>query len=94
MEYIRSVAAGVNDKINAYTQNGARISVTQAAILAAMEYADENKRKENILENIKEQLKTYLDDAAKIKAERDRYKQECDKLSAVIGKKHSDSQTE
>lgn len=79
-EYIRSVAAGVDDKINAYTKNGARITVTQAAILAAMEYADENRRKENILDNIKVQLKTYLDDAAKIKEERDKYKHEYEKL--------------
>ena len=47
-----------------------------------MEYADENSRKESILNNIKDQLKTYLDDAAKIKAERDHYKEAYEKLAA------------
>ena len=76
-----SLASGTQEKIEKYVRESAGVSVTQAAILTAMEYADENRRKENILDNIKEQLKTYLDDAAKIKAERDHYKELYEKLS-------------
>lgn len=79
-DYIGSLAARVDEKIDHYLQSGAGISSTQAAILTAMEYADENRRKENILDSIKEQLKAYLDDAAKIKAERDSYKEQLEKL--------------
>lgn len=79
-EYIRSVAAEAEARINKYTAAANGLSAFQAAVLTAMEYADENKRKENILNNIKEQVKTYLDDAARIKAERDKYKEEYEKL--------------
>lgn len=87
-EYIRSLAANVNDRIEKYTKNGG-VSVTQAAALTAMEFADENTRKENILAGIKDQLKVYLDDAAKIKAERDQYKAEYEKLLAKKSDKKS-----
>ena len=81
-EYIRSLAAGTEEKIMKNVSESAGVSVVQAAILTAMEYADENSRKESILNNIKDQLKTYLDDAAKIKAERDHYKEAYEKLAA------------
>lgn len=84
-EYILSLASGTEEKIEKYVQESAGVSVTQAAILTAMEYADENRRKENILDNIKEQLKSYLDDAAKIKAERDHYKEAYEQLTAKSG---------
>ncbi len=86
-DHIRSIAAAVEDKIEKYTKSSARVSVTQAAILTAMEYADEDSRKETILANIKNQLKGYLDDAAKTKAERDKYKEEYEKLLAETKKK-------
>ena len=88
-EYIRSLAAKVDEKISRYVKDSSGISMTQAATLTAMEYADENRRKENILDNIKEQLKSYLDDAAKTKAERDSYKEKYEQLLAETKKKQS-----
>ncbi len=85
-EFIRSLADETQERISKYTDSG-KVTGYQAAVLTAMEYAEENRRKESILNNIKDQLKSYLDDAARIKAERDRYKEEYDKLLAQTKQK-------
>lgn len=78
-EYIRSIADDTEARIRKYTDN-TNVTGFQAAVLTAMEYAEENRRKESILNNIKDQLRAYLDDAARIKSERDKYKEEYEKL--------------
>ena len=78
-EYIRAIAEDTEARIAKYTEGG-KVTGFQAAVLTAMEFAEENRRKESILGNIKEQLKSYLDDAARIKSERDKYKEEYEKL--------------
>ncbi|MBQ6020894.1 MAG: cell division protein ZapA [Clostridia bacterium] len=78
-EYIRSIAADTEARIRRY-HDGGKVTGFQAAVLTAMEFAEENRRKETILDNIKQQLKSYLDDAARIKTERDQYKEAYEKL--------------
>lgn len=79
--YIHALATETETRIQKYI-TGAGVSSFQAAVLTAMEYGDENRRKENILANIKTQVQNHLDDAARIRAERDRYKAEYEKLLA------------
>lgn len=81
-DYIRSLASAAEEKINTYLKDNSGLSLIQAAVLTALEYADESKRKDHILETIKEQHKAYLDETEKLKAERDQYKEKAKKRIA------------
>lgn len=78
-DHIRSIAEETEARIRKYTEAG-KVTGFQAAVLTAMEFAEEDRRKESVLANIKEQLKAYLDDAAKIRSERDKYREEYERL--------------
>ena len=62
---------------------GARVSTTQAAVLVALQYADEAKKNSGTTDNLRLQLKEYLEDAAKAKSERDFFKRELDRIKAI-----------
>ncbi len=62
---------------------GARVSTTQAAVLVALEYADQAKKHGGDSDHLRSQLKEYLEDAAKAKSERDFYKRELDRIKAI-----------
>jgi competence ComEA-like helix-hairpin-helix protein len=62
---------------------GSRVSVTQAAILVALQYADDAGKNSGNADNLRAQLKSYLEDAAQAKSERDFYKRELERIKAV-----------
>ena len=78
--YMQELAQDIDSKISDILKSG-NLSITQAAILAALEYADDAKKNKTSADNLRSQLKEYLEDAAKAKTERDFYKRELDKLT-------------
>ena len=78
--YMQELAQDIDSKITDILKSG-NLSITQAAILAALEYADDAKKNKTAADNLRSQLKEYLEDAAKAKGERDFYKRELDKLT-------------
>ena len=48
-----------------------RLSTTQAAVLAALSYADECKKASDSADRLREQIKDYLDDASNAKSKAD-----------------------
>ena len=79
-EYIRTVARYVDQKI-ASVSNAGKLPLTDAAILACCNLADEQFKD---LENMKElrlQLKAYLDDIARLRAEVNELHKELEKAS-------------
>ena len=81
-EYMGELAHEIDLKI-AEIVRGARVSTTQAAVLVALQYADEAKKHGGTSDNLRLQLKEYLEDAAKAKSERDFYKRELDRIKAI-----------
>ncbi len=81
-EYMEELAHDVDLKMESVLKGG-RISTTQAAVLVALEYADDAKKNGSSSDNLRSQLKEYLEDAAKAKSERDFYKRELDRLNAL-----------
>ena len=81
-EYMNELAHEIDLKI-AEIVRGARVSTTQAAVLVALQYADEAKKHGGASDNLPLQLKEYLEDAAKAKSERDFYKRELDRIKAI-----------
>ena len=80
--YLTDLAREVDLKIAEYQKNP-HISTTQAAVLTALEYADKAKKDGSATDNLRAQLKTYLEDAAQAKSERDFYKREVERIIAL-----------
>jgi cell division protein ZapA len=81
-EYMQALAHELDLKMSAIIK-GSRISTTQAAVLVALEYANEAKKHGGDSDNLRMQLKAYLEDAAQAKSERDFYKREVERLKAI-----------
>ncbi len=77
--YMQKVAALVDEKMNDITSTG-RVSRMDAAVLVAANLADELLKQQAASENLRRQLKGYLDDASKAKAELGECKRELLKL--------------
>lgn len=78
-EYMDELALEVDEKLRGVLKSG-KLSSTQAAVFVALEYADEAKKATASADNLRGQLKDYLEDAAKAKSERDFYKRESERL--------------
>ena len=85
--YMQKVAALVDAKMSEITASG-RVSRMDAAVLAAMNIADEMIKQQSGTENLRAQLKGYLDEANRAKSEVSECKREIFKLQQQLqGKK-------
>ena len=82
MEYMQELAHDLDVKMTSILR-GSRVSTTQAAILVALQYADEATKNSGNADSLRSQLKSYLEDAAQAKSERDFYKRELERIKAV-----------
>ena len=84
--YMQKVAALVDARISEIMEGG-RINRVDAAVLAAANIADELLKEQTASENLRNQLKDYLDDANKAKAEASDLRREIFKLQQKLDKK-------
>lgn len=68
-EYVESLGKQLDEDISALFDENSRLSVTQAAILAALNYADEAKKASETAENLRSQIKEFLEDSQRYKME-------------------------
>lgn len=83
-EYLQSLAAELDRTLRSLVEGGRRISMTQASVLLALQYLDESKKSEMTTDNIRSQLKEYLQDATKARIEADNAKRENERLRTEI----------
>lgn len=69
--YVTELGAELNETLERTMKENPRISTTQAAILVALQYADEHKKANISSDNLRSQIKDYLDDAASAKSKAD-----------------------
>lgn len=81
-DYMQELAHELDTKMTGILR-GSRVSTTQAAILVALQYADEAAKNSGNADSLRSQLKSYLEDSAQAKSERDFYKRELERLKAV-----------
>ena len=84
--YMQKVAALVDAKMGEIMAAG-KISRTDAAVLAAANIADEMLKQQAGAENLRSQLKGYLDEANRATAELSECKREIFKLQQQLAKK-------
>ncbi len=80
--YIRSLAKAVDEKISVYLRMGSKVSLSMSAILTAMEYCDEYTKGKADVENMRSQIKTYIEEAQKYAEENEKLKNELAKADA------------
>ena len=78
-DYVRRVAAHVNSQMREVLSQG-RLSQADGAVLAAMNIADQYFKEQKAAENLRRQIKEYLEEATKLKMELSEAKREIFKL--------------
>ncbi|MBR0536380.1 MAG: cell division protein ZapA [Clostridia bacterium] len=89
-EYMQSLAHELDMRIKSITK-GSHISTTQAAVLAALQFADDASKNSGNADSLRAQLKAYLEDAAQAKSERDFYKREVERLKLQTSNGNNDT---
>ncbi|MBQ6809309.1 MAG: cell division protein ZapA [Clostridia bacterium] len=79
-EYTNMIATEVDRRVKEITSVNPSISLTNAALLVAMDLADELFKLETGTDNMRAQLKDYLDDTTKALAERDEARRMAERL--------------
>ncbi len=80
VEYTENLGKRIDERMSQILKGGALVTMTQAAVLVALEMADELSKSESNVENFRGQIKDYLEDSAKAKSERDYYKRELERI--------------
>lgn len=68
-EYLREVARKVDEQMKQFSSSGAHVSALMSAVLTAVNFCDENTRLKEDVDNLRAQLKTYIDDVNKLRAQ-------------------------
>ena len=84
VKYVQELGDELDLRLNKLMRENARISVTQAAVLAALEYADLAKKEEQSAENLRSQIQGYLEDAARAKSNAEVSRREAERLGKEL----------
>ena len=79
VKYVAELGREVDLQLSQVMKANPRISTTQAAVLLALEYADEYKKAGAAADNLRQQIKDYLDDASDAKSKADWARREAEK---------------
>ena len=71
VKYVAELGKDVDLAIAKTMKENPHISVTQAAVLTTLNYADEYKKATTTADHLREQIKDYLDDASNAKSKAD-----------------------
>ena len=75
-EYIKNLAKAVDEKISVYLRMGSKVSLSMSSILTAMEYCDEFTKSKADVENLRSQIRSYIEEAQKTADENDELKEQ------------------
>ncbi len=93
ISYVQELGAGINEKMKEILSGSRRVTFAQAAVLTALEYADEAKKAEKSVDVLRSQMSGYLADTEDsklnfelVRKENEKLKAEIEKLKAKAGK--------
>ncbi len=78
--YIRSVGDEVQKAIDDILAKNEKISVTMAAVIAALSYCDDSHKATASAENLRTQIKDYLEDSSHARMEAEEAKRELERV--------------
>lgn len=82
--YVRQIAAETEKRITTLLRDNPRLSTTMAAVLAALDYCDEARKATESADNLRSQIKDYLEDSSKARMEAEEARREIEKLKREI----------
>lgn len=80
-KYVSDIAQKVDTAINSL-MSSSNMSREKCAVMAALDFCDDEAKTRATLSDVKEQIKDYIDDSAKLRAENEALKEEVEKLKA------------
>lgn len=84
VKYVMALGDELDERISKLVHENSRISITQAAILAALEYADSARKAEDSADNLRGQIKEYLEDSARYKMEAEVARRDVERLTREL----------
>lgn len=88
LEYTVSLGEKIDKRMTEILRSNSLITANQAAVLTALEIADELEKANAVTDNFRTQISEYLDEAAKAKSERDYYKRELERYKTEVNFKN------
>lgn len=85
-EYVQRVALLVNKRMQQISGDGPQLSTAMKAVLTAINIADDYLKNESVLDNIRIELKDYVEEAKELGAELEAKKLEVEKLREDVHK--------
>ena len=79
-EYITKMARQIDQKMQEILESDSKLSTTMAAVLAAMDFYDQYTKLSDTTNNLRGQLREYLEEMAKTKASLEDAKREIARL--------------
>ncbi|MBC8532649.1 cell division protein ZapA [Yeguia hominis] len=83
-EDVREAAKVVEQAINGIIEQNSRASITLAAIVTALSYYDDMRRAVQSADNLRSQIKNYLEDASRARLEADEARREIERMKKEI----------
>ena len=83
-EEVREAAKVVEHAINSVVEQNSRVSITLAAIITALSYYDDVRRSVQSADNLRSQIKNYLEDASRARLEADEARREIERMKKEI----------
>lgn len=78
--YIRSIGDEVDRRMNEMLAENQRVSTTMSAVLCALSYADDCHKANAAADNLRSQIKEYLEESQRSRLEADEAKREVERL--------------
>lgn len=85
-EYVQRVALLVNKHMNEVSQGSTQLSTAMKAVLAAVNLADDYLKNESVLDNLRTELKGYMEEAKGLSVELEEKRLEVEKLREDVHK--------
>lgn len=82
--YVHSVGDEVEKAMEELTDKNERISITMAATITALNYCDESHKASRAADNLRSQIKDYLEDSSRARTEAEESKKEIDRLKKEL----------
>ena len=84
VEYVKATGRAVDDKIKSLVDNNNRLSVAMAAIVAALDYCDELQKTNGSIDNLRAEIKQYLEESASYRHDAEEARREVERLKREL----------
>ncbi len=83
-QYVEALAEEINNEIRSVCNSNPSLSITQAAVLVALDQCDACKKASASADNLRVQIKDYLEESARAKMEVEVARHEVERLNREI----------